>query len=134
MFFRKHYMLYLSDSHQIFTQCRTHFSKNFGATFCKKQVCRHTWLLLWSLHLLSPGSLVYLWNDVGLSQLVQYFFRLGDKTTPIIIIIIIIYLFSKMEKYSWMKQENTEQGEPCLYMNTVWAILYSENVGTHKKH
>ena len=26
-------------------------------------------------------------------------------------IIIIIYLFSKMEKYSWMKQENTEQGE-----------------------
>ena len=27
----------------------------------------------------------------------------------------IIYLFSKMEKYSWMKQENTEQGEPGSY-------------------
>ena len=33
----------------------------------------------------------------------------------IIIIIIIIYLFRKMEKYSWMKQENTEQGEPGSY-------------------
>jgi len=32
-----------------------------------------------------------------------------------IIIIIIIYLFSKMEKYSWNKQENTEQGEPGSY-------------------
>ena len=29
--------------------------------------------------------------------------------------IIIIYLFSKMEKYSWIKQENTEQGEPGSY-------------------
>jgi len=47
-----------------------------------------------------------------------------------------------MEKYSWIKQENTEQGEPgsyehllygSLYMHTVWAILYSVNVGTHTK-
>jgi len=41
-----------------------------------------------------------------------------------------------MEKYSWIKvkQKNTEQGEPGsyerLYMRTVWAILYSENVST----
>jgi len=40
-----------------------------------------------------------------------------------------------------MKEENTEQGEPgsytsaygSLYMHTVCAILYSENVGTHTK-
>ena len=45
-----------------------------------------------------------------------------------------------METYSWIKQENTEQGEPgsyerygILYMYTVWAILYSENVVTHTK-
>ena len=31
------------------------------------------------------------------------------------VFIIIIYLFSKMEKYSWIKQENTEQGEPGSY-------------------
>jgi len=29
--------------------------------------------------------------------------------------IIIIYLISKMEEYSWIKQENTEQGEPGSY-------------------
>ena len=63
------------------------------------------------------------------------------KQRDITFIIIIIYLFSKMKKYSWIKQENTEQGEPgsyerlygSLYMHTVWAILYSENVGTHTK-
>ena len=49
-----------------------------------------------------------------------------------------------MQKYSWKKQENTEQGEPGsyerlrkplhgLHVHTVWAILYSENVGTHTK-
>jgi len=28
---------------------------------------------------------------------------------------IIIIMFSKMETYSWIKQENTEQGEPGSY-------------------
>ena len=45
-----------------------------------------------------------------------------------------------METYSWIKQDNTEQGEPGSYERLrkplhaySLSILYSENVVTHTK-
>jgi len=54
--------------------------------------------------------------------------RIRDRIITKIIIIIIIYLFSKMEKYSWMKPENTEQGEPGSYERLRYGSLYMHTV------
>ena len=55
---------------------------------------------------------------------------------------IIYFLFSKMEKYSWMKQENTEQGEPGSYERlrkplhaySLSNLIQWKRRNTHKKN
>jgi len=50
------------------------------------------------------------------NNVMQLFERLTVSwKTVILFIYFISFLFSKMETYSWIKQENTEQGEPGSY-------------------